>query len=77
MFLMPYLREAMQRELNLATGWYNYHRPHTWLGGKTPDEVYQGEFPANRQPRFELGRVGRGVALRAPWALVRGSPGAI
>ncbi len=75
MFLMPYLREAMQRELNLATGWYNSHRPHTWLGGKTPDEVYQGEFPANRRPRFEpRPRWPRGSPCARPWALVRGSP---
>ena len=24
-------------------------RPHGWLGGRTPDEVYFGNFPANRR----------------------------
>jgi transposase InsO family protein len=28
------------RELNEIVAWYNQSRPHTWLGGRTPDEVY-------------------------------------
>jgi hypothetical protein len=57
--------------------WYNESRPHTWLGGKTPNEVYHGTFPANRRPRFEpRSRWPRGSPCAKPWALVRGSPGA-
>ena len=33
--------------------WCNEHRPHEYLGGKTPNEVYFRRFPANRKPRFE------------------------
>jgi hypothetical protein len=70
-------REAFQRELNAATEWYNAHRPHMTLGGKAPDEVYNGEFPANRKPRYEpRPRWPRGSPCARPWALVRGSPGA-
>ena len=77
LLLVPYKREAFQRELDLALAWYNRHRPHTWLGGKTPDEVYYGQFPANRRPRHEpRERWPRGSPCARPWALVRGSPGA-
>jgi hypothetical protein len=77
LLLVPYRREAFQRELNAVTELYNRHRPHTWLGGMTPDEVYHGEFPANRKPRYEpRTRWPRGLPCARPWALVRGSPGA-
>jgi hypothetical protein len=33
--------------------WYNDHRPHMRLGGRTPNEVYFGQHPANRRPRIE------------------------
>jgi transposase InsO family protein len=33
--------------------WYNEHRPHQWLKGKTPNEVYDGRFPARDGPRLE------------------------
>jgi hypothetical protein len=52
--------------------WYNQHRPHSTLGGKTPDEVYFQRFPANRRPRIEPRPPGR-VALRAR-CLTRWSP---
>ena len=41
------------RELTAAADWYNECRPHTWPGGRTPNERYTGRFPANRWPRFE------------------------
>ena len=75
--LVPYRREAFMKELMSAVAWYNDSRPHTWLGGKTPNEVYRGIFPANRRPRFEpRSRWPRGAPCAKPWALVRGSPGA-
>ena len=73
---VPYRREAFLRELTEIVAWYNESRPHTWLGGKTPNEVYNGTFPANRRPRFEPRRWPRGSPCAKPWALVRGSPGA-
>lgn len=75
--LVPYRRQSIQRELAAITDWYNSTRAHTWLGGKTPDEVYFGRYPANRKPRFEpRSRWPRGSTCAKPWALVRGSPGA-
>ena len=77
LLLVPYRRESFQRELEAIVEWYNTHRAHTWLGGKTPDEVYFRNFPANRKPRFEpRDRWPRGSPCAKPWALVRGKPGA-
>ena len=74
---VPYRREAFLRELTEIVAWYNGPRPHTWLGGKTPNEVYHGTFPANRRPRLEpRSRWPRGSPCAKPWALVRGTPGA-
>ena len=71
-------RKAFLRELTANVECYNQARPHTGLGGRTPNEVYIGTFPANRRPRPSSrghgGRMARRVAeLRA---LARGSPGA-
>jgi hypothetical protein len=77
LLLVPYRREAFQRELVAITDWYNTYRPHTWLGGRTPNEVYYGKHPANRKPRYEpRERWPRGSPCAKPWALVRGKPGA-
>jgi len=74
--LVPYRRSALQRELDAIQDWYNGHRPHTWLDGRTPDEVYYGKYPAHRKPRFETrARWPRGSPCARPGALVRGSPG--
>jgi transposase InsO family protein len=77
LLLIPYRREAFQRELDHAIQWYNGHRPHTWLRARTPDEVYHGAFPANRKPRFEPRSCWpRGSPCAGPWAVVKGKPGA-
>jgi transposase InsO family protein len=73
---VPYRREAFVRELNQIVAWHNQSRPHTWLGGRAPDEAYFARFPANRRPRFEPRAWPRGSPCAEPWALVRGSPGA-
>ena len=76
LLLVPYRREAFQRELDATLDWYNRHRPHTWLGGRTPDEVYNARYPANRRPRYEpRARWPRGSPCAKPWALIRGKPG--
>jgi putative transposase len=51
--MIPLRYAAMRAELTRIIGWYNAHRPHTTLLGKTPDEVYFRLFPANRKPRIE------------------------
>jgi hypothetical protein len=77
LLLVPYRREGFQREVDAAVFWYNRHRPHTRLDGKTPDEVYRGEYPANRRTRYEpRARWPRGSPCARPWALVRGKAGA-
>jgi hypothetical protein len=77
LLFVPYRREAFLRELTLAAHWYNCFRPHIWLGGQTPNEHYDGDFPADRQRRFEpRNRWKRGSPCAKSWALVRGSPGA-
>ena len=47
LLLIPYRRDAFQRELDAIAEWYNKSRPHTRLGGKTPNETYHGFYPAN------------------------------
>ena len=75
--LVPLEADAFRREVRLVLDWYNEHRPYTTLGGRTPNEVYLGRFPANRKPRFEpRSRWQRGSPCARPWALVKGKPGA-
>lgn len=77
LLLVPYRHDAFQRELDAITQWYNAHRAHTWLGGRTPDEVCFGKYPAHRKPRFEpRSHWPHGSPCAKPWALVRGKPGA-
>ena len=75
--LVPIRRQQMCRDLSWLLDWYNRHRPHTTLGGQTPDEVYSQAFPANRRPRLEP-RLGwpRPSACAKPQVLVAGQPGA-
>jgi transposase InsO family protein len=73
---VPYRRKEFLRQILETAQWYNEHRTHTWLRGKTPNEVYLGTFPANRRPRYETrARWPRGSPCAQPWALVRGSSG--
>src|SRR5262245_3178563 len=68
----PWLR----RGFDTIAGWYNAHRPNSGLLGRTPDEVYFGQFPANRRPRVEPRPVfPRGSPCAMPIALVAGKPG--
>jgi len=45
--LVPLRKNAFRREIGTAIDWYNEHRPHTTLGGRTPNEVYAGRYPSN------------------------------
>jgi transposase InsO family protein len=67
--LVSVRRVEFERELAAYTSWLNADRPHSFLGGATPDEIYLGKMPANRKPRFEP----RGDAATIP---VRGTAGA-
>jgi len=49
--LVPLSLAAMQREVRLYSIWFNDHRPHMALAGKTPREVYEDR--ATRRRRFE------------------------
>jgi putative transposase len=51
--LVPLRLETIRCELSLYAVWYNQHRPHQALGGRTPWEVYAGVQSANAEPRFE------------------------
>jgi len=74
--LVPFHRETFRRELVLFRDWYNEHRPHMTLAGKTPNEVYFKRRAANQQPRIEP-RSGwpRGSPCAKPQTLVAGRPG--
>jgi putative transposase len=51
--LVPAGCQAMAAELSLYAAWFNAHRPHVALGGRTPNEVYFRRKPANTKPRHE------------------------
>jgi transposase InsO family protein len=74
--IVPLRRVSMGRELAAVFDWYNEHRPHMTLAGKTPNEKYRNHYPASRRPRLEP-RQGwpRGSPCATPWALVAGKPG--
>jgi len=75
--IVPRERNAFMRELKLFQAWYDEHRPHDALNGRTPIEVYERRFPASRKPRYEpRAKWPRGSPCAKPWALTRGSPGA-
>jgi transposase InsO family protein len=50
---IPEVQEQFELELGLIIDWYNEHRPHEALGGKTPNEVYFSRPAANEHPRLE------------------------
>jgi hypothetical protein len=75
--IVPTDRQDFTRELAYFQDWFNEHRPHQALRGRTPSEVYKQRFPAHRKPRHEpRSRWPRGSPCARPWALTRGSPGA-
>jgi putative transposase len=75
--LMPLQQAIIRQFLQDYAGWFNEHRPSQALGGRTPDEVYNGKHPANRWPRFEprpdWPRQSRCATPNVP---IRGRPGA-
>jgi len=73
---VPLRREDMRRELICHLYWYNEHRPHEFLGGKTPNEVYHDRPAANEEPRIEVRPLWPTEASCAtPTAPINGEPG--
>ncbi len=54
--LVPTSLAAMRREVRLFATWYNEHRPHQALNGRTSTEVWEGNAtPIRRlEPRTTL-----------------------
>ena len=50
---LPEEQSQFEQEVSLIIDWYNEHRPHMTLDGKTPDEAYFSRPAANEQPRHE------------------------
>ena len=73
---VPLGRREFRSELLLYVEWFNEHRPHTTLQGRTPNEVYFRRRPANRRPRVEpRKRWPRPSRCAQPQTLVAGKPG--
>jgi len=51
--IIPLRLEAMRKELSVYSSWFNEHRPHQALDGRTPLEAYKDLVPANEARRFE------------------------
>ena len=66
----------MRTEVARYVDWYNQHRPHQSLRGRTPDEVYFDRAPANQMPRLEpRARYPVASPCAAPEVPVSGLPG--
>ncbi len=66
----------MGAELDIYVRWHNELRPHTYLGGRTPDEVYFEREPANEAPRLEPRlKYPRDAWCASPQTSVRGRRG--
>ena len=50
---VPFSLVAMRQELGSYATWFNVHRPHTALVGRTPMEAFRKLPPANEAPRLE------------------------
>ena len=69
-------RTVFARDIASFFAWYNMHRPHTTLVGRTSDEVYFRLRPANRRPRIEpRTRWPRSAPCAKPRTLIAGQPG--
>ncbi len=74
--LLSFRAKTFRQELLWFAVWYNQHRPHTTLGGRTPDEVYFPQRPANQSPRFEPRALWpRPAPCALSQVLLKGQPG--
>lgn len=75
--VVPLRRKDFVSQATFYMDWYNRFRPHTALGGRTPDERYRRIPSACRRPRFEpRPRWPRDSCCAEPKAKARGQPGA-
>jgi putative transposase len=75
--IVPLRHTAFCASLARLEDWYNEVRPHSSMGGATPDEVFHGRRPANRRRRFEpRARYPAKGVCAAPWAPARAKIGA-
>ena len=75
--LVPLGLGRMRRELTVYLAWFNEHRPSQALGGRTPNEVYTGQRPANATLRFEPRTMWpRRSSCAAPQTQIKGRRGA-
>ena len=74
--LVPQRRNTFRSEISSFVTWFNQHRPHMTLEGRTPNEVYLRLRPANLRPRIEpRKRWPRGAPCAVPRTLIAGQPG--
>jgi putative transposase len=73
---VPFRRDQFRREIRSFVEWYNEHRPHTTLAGRTPNEVHFRRKPFQQKPRIEPRRQWpRPSPCAKPQTLVAGQPG--
>lgn len=69
-------RDDMRGELAFYLAWYNEHRPHEYLDGRTPNEVYHDRSAANQAARIEVrANWPPGAPCAAPIVPVDAEPG--
>jgi putative transposase len=69
-------KDLFRKQLGSYVRWYHESRPHSALGGRTPDEVYFEKVPAQKRPRFEpRARWPRSAPCAGPPARMRAGPG--
>ena len=74
--IVPTNQSEFEHKLSLWSTWYNSHRPHMSLNGRTPDEVFFKKRAANTLPRIEP-RVGlkHSSPCAAPRVMMAGKAG--
>jgi len=74
--IVPLRRRDMREELTCHLDWHNEHRPHEYLDGRTPNELYHDRPAANQTPRIEpRSNWPPKAACAAPTADIDGAPG--
>jgi putative transposase len=73
---IPEEQSEYEQEASLIIDWYNEHRPHNTLDGKTPNEIYFSRPAGSEQPRHEpRQRWPRGSPCATPQAEIAGEAG--
>ena len=73
---VPLRHDDMRRELICYLDWYNEHRPHEFLVGRTPNKMYHDRPAESEMPRIEVRpQWPPGASCAGPEAAVDGEPG--